>query len=88
MGKLNFKEIEITDISGKKKTVGDAREEFGNLIYTSCNGIAAHALALRIYGSDGPIDISEQEQELIVNLAQGVCTPAFIDGINKQLNKE
>ena len=86
MKRINFKEIEIfTDISKTKTFTGDGREEFANLLYTGCNGIAAHALALKIYQSDGPIEISEAEESIILGSAEQRCTPAFIDGIRKQL---
>lgn len=89
MRKINFKEIEIyTDISKTKTFTGDGREEFANLLYNGCNGIAAHALAFKIYQSDGAIEISEAEEALIVLVAEQRCTPAFIDGLKKQLNKE
>lgn len=89
MKKINFKEIEIfADISRTKTFTGDGREEFANLLYTGCNGIAAHALALKIYQSDGAIEVSEAEEAMILAVAEQRCTPAFIDGIQKQLKTE
>ncbi len=88
MKKVNFKEIEITDISGTKKVVADGRREFANLLYTSSNGIEAHALAFKIFGSDGAIEVTEQEEVIIMNLAERRCVPAFIDGLRKQLKTE
>ncbi|WP_418989164.1 hypothetical protein [Alistipes sp.] len=89
MKKINFEKIEIfTDVSKTKTFTGDGREEFANLLYTGCNGIAAHALAFKIYESRGAIEISEAEETLIMGVAEQRCTPAFIDGIKKQLNEE
>ena len=89
MRKINFSEVEIfTDISRTKTFTGDGRKEFSNLLYTACNGIEAHSLAFKIYESEGAIEISEAEEALILNLAEQKCTPAFIDGIKKQLNNE
>lgn len=88
MKKINFKEIEIfTDISRSKTFTGDGREEFANLLYTGCNGIAAHALALKIYQSEGAVEITEAEETIIMSVAEQRCTPAFIDGIRKQLEE-
>lgn len=88
MKKINFKEIEIfTDISRNKTFTGDGREEFANLLYTGCNGIAAHALALKIYQSEGAVEITEAEETIIMSMAEQRCTPAFIDGIRKQLEE-
>jgi hypothetical protein len=87
MKTINFKEFEVfTDISRKNKTKGDARESFANVLYRTCNGIAAHALALKIYESDGEIEINDQEAEMIRSAASAHCTPAFIDGVLAQLD--
>jgi hypothetical protein len=89
MKKINFKEIDVyTDISKTKSVKGDARKEFANLLYTSCDGIDAHSLAFKIYESDGEIEITEQQEAIILRLAEQRCTPAFIDGIRKQLKTE
>lgn len=88
MKRINFKEIEIfTDISKSKTFTGDGREEFANLLYTGCNGIAAHALALKIYQSEGAVEITVAEETIIMSVAEQRCTPAFIDGIRKQLEE-
>ena len=87
--KVNFKEVEVyTDLSKTKSIKGDARKEFANLLYNSCNGVVAHSLAIRVYESDGEIEVSPQEATLIKNMAEQHCTPAFIDGITKQLNSK
>ncbi len=88
MKKVNFKEIEITNISGTQKVKADGRSDFADLLYTSSNGIAAHALAFKIYESDGEIEVTEQEEAIIVSLAEQKCIPAFIDGLRKQLKTE
>lgn len=89
MKKVNFKELEIfTDISRTKKTKGDARREFANMMYSGSNGLTAHLLSEKIYQSDGEIEIDEQEEAVIRELANRACTPMFIDGINAQIGKE
>lgn len=88
MTKMNFKEIEVTNISGEKKFTADGRAEFADILYTSCNGIAAHALALKIYNSKKAVDLTDEELALVVRVAEERCTPAFIDGIKRQLKTE
>lgn len=89
MKKVNFKKLEIfTDITKKKRVTGDGSKDFANILYTSCNGIVAHSLAFKIYESEGEIEISEQEEALIRQVAQERCTPAFMDGVLEQLNRE
>ena len=87
--KINFKEFKlINDISKSKIVMGDARHSFSNILYTNCNSIAVHALAFKIYNSDGEIEISAIEESIIMQAANGHCTPAFIDSILLQLNKK
>lgn len=89
MKKLNFKEFSIpTGISRKHRQTGDARESFANLLYLNVNGIRAHALALKIYQSEGEVSYTDEEVQLITEVAERMCTPNFIDGLNEQLSDE
>lgn len=89
MTKLNFKEFGVfTDISRTKKRIGDARESFANQIYLNVSGIRAHALAMKIYQSEGQTLFSPDEVKLIREVAYKYCLPYFIDGLNEQLNNQ
>jgi len=90
MNKLNFKELSIyTGISKKEKITGDARETFADILYSQCNGIRAKNLAMKIFNSDGEIEVTPEDINLIRLTADNFCTPAFIDAIGEQLkNKE
>lgn len=86
MAKLNFQKFSVpTGISKKNKQTGDARESFANLIYLNVNGIRAHALAMKIYQSEGETEFSQEEVKLIREVADRMCAPNFIDGLNEQL---
>lgn len=65
----------------------DARESVANMIYLNVNGIRAHALALKIYQSEGLTDFSADEINVIREVSYKYATPAFIDGLNVQLNQ-
>lgn len=81
---MNFKELELfTNIEKTRCSRFDARKDLANMIYNGSNGIAAHALALKIYNSDGDIDLSDEEKEIVRQVANTFCTPAFIDAIDK-----
>lgn len=85
---LNFKQFRIpTGIDMKIYRTGDARESVANMIYLNVNGIRAHALALKIYQSEGLTDYSDDEINVIREASNKYATPAFIDGLNIQLNK-
>jgi hypothetical protein len=89
MKTINFKEFVLSlDIAGTKKQTVDVREEFANILYSRVNGIAAHSLAMAIYRSDGALDITDEDAKFINAVSAQFCTPAFIDAINEQLNKE
>ncbi len=62
---------------------GDARESVANMLYLNVNGIRAHALALKIYQSEGDTDYSEEEIKSIIDVANMYATPAFIDGLRE-----
>lgn len=88
MAKLNFEKFTVpTGISGKNKRTGDARESFADLIYTNINGIRAHALAMKIYRSEGETEYSDDEVRLIKDVAYKLCAPNFIDGLSAQLEE-
>ena len=89
MIKLNFKQFSIpTGISRKNRQTGDARESFANMLYLNVNGIRAHALAMKIYNSEGEENYSPEEVQLIKEVAEKLCAPNFIDGLMEQLNNQ
>lgn len=67
---------------------GDAREAMADLVYNNVNGIAAHRLAFKIYESDGETEYTDEEATLIVRVAEAFATPAFIDGLNEQIENQ
>lgn len=86
--RIDFKNFNIyTGVAHKSKRVLDVREPFADLIYANVNGIRAHALALRIYGSDEAADYTDEEVKLIREVAGAFCLPGFIDGLEEQLKE-
>lgn len=86
MAKLNFQHFKIpTGIDRTQYRTGDARESVANMLYLNVNGIRAHALALKIYRSEGETDFTEEEVRTLREVADTYATPAFIDGLNEQL---
>lgn len=85
--KLNFDEVEVyVDLSKEKSVTQNIRKDFANFIYTQGNGIAAHALALKIYNGTPETDFNQQEVELIRSFSNG-CTPCVIDAITEMIAK-
>ncbi len=83
--KIDFSRIEIfTDIAHQNCSICDLRTQFADVIYKTGNGIAAHALALKIYNSEGATEFDENECTLIKKYSE-LCAPAFIDAIENIL---
>jgi hypothetical protein len=89
MNKINFKEFEVSNnINWTNTKVIDVREQFANLIYTNLNGIKAHSLSHKIFESNGEIELDDDEVKFIKEAANQLCTPIFIDAINKAIKTE
>lgn len=86
---LNFQEFRMpSGINRSEWRTGDAREAMADLVYKNVNGIAAHRLAFKIYESDGETEYTDEEATLIVRVAEAFATPAFIDGLNDQIDNQ
>lgn len=80
---IDFSKIEIfTGVAHRVCTVADVREQFADVIYNMGNGVASHALALKIYNSKGAEEYSEDECRMITKHSR-MCSPAFIDAIER-----
>lgn len=86
--KINFQKIKFyTGVSRKNYNTLDAREEFADTIYKNAGGIKAHALALKIYNSEGEAEYNADEINLIKQVLERFGVPGFIDGLNEQLTE-
>lgn len=83
--RINFERIEIfVDIDKTRCSVENYKKDFANIIYQLGRGIEAHALAFKIFNSNGEIEYNDEECNMIKEYAS-LCSPAFIDAINKLL---
>lgn len=84
--KINFDRVEVfTGIAKKQCVVENLREQFADLVYMTGRGVAAHALALKIFGGDAETEYSDEECAMIRQFAEN-CTPSVIDAINGMLS--
>ena len=87
MKRIDFQHFNVyTSVSRKVARPMDVRETFADMIYNNVNGIKAHALALKIYESEGEADYTDDEVKLVRVVAERLCVPGFIDGLNEQLD--
>ena len=82
MKKIDFSRMKMfLDVAHTCPVVQDVRKDFANLIYSLGSGIECHALAFKIYKSQGVDEYSDEECAIIKQFADR-CTPAFIDAMN------
>lgn len=85
--RIDFQHFNVyLSVSRKEARPMDVRETFADMIYNNVNGIKAHALALKIYESEGGADYTDDEVKLVRVVAERLCVPGFIDGLNEQLD--
>ena len=85
MKQIDFKNFkQYTDISHETTTTVDIRRGFADLLYKNVNGVAAHDLAFRIYRSEDPIALNEEEEKIVLQLAENGL-PIFMDSLKDNL---
>lgn len=76
----------FVDIAQEDTRVVDVRREFADIIYKSVNGVVAHDLALRIYRSEGEIEVNSEEFGIMSQIAES-GTPIFNDSFKANVIK-
>ena len=86
--KIDFENFRLfKGIDKKNVEVLNVKNVFADELYTRGQGIAFHALALKIFNSDANTDFSENEYQLMMMFAEQCMSPNFIDSL-KDLKDE
>ena len=86
MKRINFKRFEIfTGIKRTTSLVSDIRKDLANMIYTRFVGLEAHALAYKIYGSEGELELNDEECKLLLAFVEQQASPSLIDSMRNAL---
>lgn len=81
--RLNFKQfILFQGIDKKNALLTDVSKAIADGLYNTMQGIASHALALKIYNATGEEEYSDEEIEMLRNFSKQ-CTPAFMDSFEE-----
>lgn len=81
--RLNFKQfILFQGIDKKNALLTDVSKAIADGLYNTVQGIASHALALKIYNATGEEEYSDDEIEMLRNFSKQ-CTPAFMDSFEE-----
>lgn len=87
MKNIDFKQFKFfTDITREKTSLVDVRKPLADTLYKNANGIVAHDLALRIYRSNGEIELEDSDVRLLRDLAN-ILTPIFMDSLEENLKE-
>lgn len=88
--KANFKQFPVyTSIRKDMVTMQDVSFLIANAIYSNIPGIMAHAVALKIYGGDGEVELTDEETHELDRWAEmfsGIIADSLKDYIAKHLN--
>lgn len=79
--KIDFENFPVCQGIGKEAISMDVRRVFAEEIYNNGQGLAFHALALKIYNAKGDEDYSDEEYRLMVTFSEQCMSPAFIDSL-------
>lgn len=78
----------FTDITKKKAVKADVSRDIAEAIYKGANGLVAHSIAIRIYESQGDIELSAEEEAFLRRFIQEATTPVFQDSFEANLKSE
>ena len=72
MKKINFAALQLaTSIKKDEFVTKDVREDLANAMYQNARGIGYMALAMKIYKSDGEVELDDKEFKLLQDFGQG-----------------
>lgn len=88
MKTINFERFEIyTTINHKEVIVQDCREGFANIIYLNGSGVACHALAMKIYKSEGEMEFTDEEITLMKQFAENFGNLSLLDSFDMNVKE-
>lgn len=86
--KADFRHFPVyTGIARRQKAAADIAESLAEYIYQRVPGLPAHVLAEKIYSSQGEVEITDTEKELLRNVAEQL-PGVFCDSIKDYFKTE
>lgn len=88
--KTNENGEELTDENGNKilnyAIVNDMHKGIANAIYNSMSGLNNLSLAMKLFNSNGEIELADEEIELLKSFAEQNLKVNFLESLNERLN--
>ena len=87
--KINFEHLKVyTDIAKTNVTVTNVKVQIADALYQNGFGIAAHALAFKIYNSSGECELTNEEYQILTDFVEQKCTPMIIEAFKNVTNND
>jgi len=87
--KINFEQLTVyTDIAKTNATVANVKVQIADAMYQNGFGIASHALAFKIYNSQGDCELTEEEYQILMSFVEQKCTPMIIEAFKNVGNDD
>ena len=78
--KINFEQIKVfTDIAKTNETVANLKVQVADALYQNGFGIASHALAFKIYNSQGDCELTDEEYQILMSFLEQKSSPMIIE---------
>jgi hypothetical protein len=86
--KIDFEHIEVyTDLGKTQVVIANERRNLANVIYNQGQGLAFHALALKIWNGDADTEYTDEECRLMMKVVEACFAPCFIDAMRNLTGK-
>ena len=80
--KIDFEKFALYEgIERNRKVISNVRVTLADELYRRGQGITFHALALKIYNTEGETEFSEEEFALLLLFAEQCMSPCFFDSL-------
>ena len=87
MKQVNFKEVKV-ETSIDNFEVVDLRKEIGNALYKRAESVSQDDLARKIFHSEGPVDIEDQEYAEMMQVVEKSFVRYVFVAISKAVKSE
>jgi hypothetical protein len=87
--KINFEQLKVfTDIAKTRETVTNVKVQIADALYQNGFGIATHALAFKIYNTNGECELTEEECQILMAFVEQKCTPMIIEAFKNAMSND
>lgn len=89
MVRINFQKFKLYTGCDKTTTIPmDVRKRIGDTLYLQGVGVAQAELAFRIFKSDGPIELSAEDMDILTQVGRLLLPGVIIDSLEMNIVKE